>query len=275
MKKIFMLFLIATFLSVGIVGAVPPQSTQTSTNLDVGYNIFYPVYEYIPQNLDFDLHIHVSNKSNGLQIPNSAVECNIHLYNSTGKHTFEGVLEQDSNGWDFELDIDKGNFSDLGIHSFFMWCNDTGFGGEVRGEFEVTRTGYELESPQAFLYFLILMVLIGLFVLALVGGSKLEFKNIRNNDDEIIKVNWKKYLKIFSLLSSYMLLLAIVFVVWNLIYAYSDWYALSTFFHYIFRLLYIFALPVLVGFIVIGLANVFTDKKINAFIKRTGLPYNG
>lgn len=139
----------------------------------------------------------------------------------------------------------------------------------------VTSTGHDLNQAQAFLYFLITIVLLGLLVLCILGGSRIPMKNVRNEEGEVLKVNWNKYLKIFCWTSAYMVLMAVVFVTWNLIYAYSDWYALSKYFHYLFRLLYAFALPVLIGSIITTLINYISDKKIDKFIQKTGLPYKG
>lgn len=148
-------------------------------------------------------------------------------------------------------------------------------GGEVGDDYFITTsTGNELSTNQVLLYFFIGLFLTGLLILCIYGGSSLPFENTRSvSENEVIKVNWKKYLKIFCWTSAYMVLMALVFVAWNLTWAYSDWFAFSNFLHYIFRLLYLFFLPVLIGVIIMALINYVTDVKINKFIKKTGLPY--
>lgn len=142
------------------------------------------------------------------------------------------------------------------------------------GTFEVTTTGNELDNSQALLYLLVEVVLIFLFLLAVYGGIKIPFENIRVNEDEVIKVNWKKYFKIFCWAGAYMIYLGIIFIAWNLIYAYAQWSSLGIFLHYIFKLSYILGYIVLVAIIILSLVNYIQDKKIESFIKRTGLPFN-
>jgi len=143
-KFIFLAFLL-TFLflfNLTLISADKPV-TQVNTG-PTGLQVFYPEFESVKQSSSFNLHLHVSNISTGLQIPNTQVSCNLHLYNSTGSHTFEsGVLAKDSNGWDHEIYLNgnPGNFSDLGTHGFYIWCNTTTQGGEAKGVFEVTPTG--------------------------------------------------------------------------------------------------------------------------------------
>lgn len=157
-KSLLTLIVITAFLLgvVGFVSAVPPQSDITSTNLDTGYQLFHPQYDYVPANTDFKLHVHVSNKSTGIPLSNNDVDCYIHIYSPTGSHEFEsGAMGKDSNGWDHEITLDKANFSDLGIHAYFIWCNDTAFGGESFGVFEVTNYGKDLSIG----FYIILLIL--------------------------------------------------------------------------------------------------------------------
>lgn len=139
----------------------------------------------------------------------------------------------------------------------------------------VTPTGNVGNTSQMVLYLGVLVILLVFLFLCLWGGISLPFKNQRNKEDEVIKVNWRKYLKIFCWLLAYYFVLTIIFVGWNLIYAYAQWENLGLIFHFLYRLLLLFALPVLIATGIYALINYINDKKITKFIKRTGLPYNG
>lgn len=268
MRKSFVFLFVLLFIS--LVSAVPPFQTNVGTTN--GYQIFYPQYEYVAQYNEFEFHIHVLNISTGERILTSEANCELHLYNTSGMYTYKGTLpEPELDEW--ELEVTSGNFSDLGLHSYFIHCNNTAFGGAVKGTFEVTRTGYSSTTPQMLLYSLMILVLMSLLVLCLIGGSRIQFKNVRNRDDEVIQINWRKYLKIFCWTSAYMLTIAIVFIIWNLLYAYADWYNITLFFRYLYQLLMVFALPVLIGSIIMAIINYISDKKIKKFIDKMGLPY--
>lgn len=131
-----------------------------------GLQIFYPDFSFVKQNAEFGLHIHVSNISNGVQLPNADVDCYLHLYNSSGSHTFEsGVLGKDVNGVDHEIYLynNGGNFSDLGPHAFYIWCYyaDADLGGEARGTFEVIPSEFNITTQ---LYLIILILSFGIIV---------------------------------------------------------------------------------------------------------------
>ena len=157
MKKLIILFMLLLF--VPIVFAQPP--TQTNTNLDVGIDIAYPQFEYVKKDTGFLLHVQAYNRSDGLLLYNTSTDCLLHLYNSSGHHVTETLLEFD--GHDFNLSIDKGNFSDLGLHGFTIYCNTTEHGGFANGVFEVTDDGrppYEDYVPGAIILAIIIYLLI-------------------------------------------------------------------------------------------------------------------
>lgn len=141
-KRGLFIILLAILIVIPFISAQPPFEENILSQ--EGLQIYYPQFEYIQQNSDFYLHIHVSNISNGFPLENTVADCYLHLYDINGSHTFEsGIMDKDSNGWDHMLYISEGNFSSLGTHAFFIWCNDStaNLGGEVRGTFEVTKDG--------------------------------------------------------------------------------------------------------------------------------------
>lgn len=159
----YMLGIVVLFFIISFVSAIPPQ-TIVNTG-DVGLNIFYPQLDYIKQNEDFTFHIHVSNISNGLSLPNTNISCSMHLYNTVGLHTYEDGLNKDGNLWDHEITIMGGNFSDVGLHSFYIWCNNSQIGGEAKASFSVTESGVEITEGRSILI-IGLMGILFLFVFA-------------------------------------------------------------------------------------------------------------
>ena len=204
MKKkrlLSILGMLMLFSMFSLVAAQPPF--ETNVNTISGLQIFYPQFEWAPQDMNFNLHVHVSNISNGVQFPNDEVSCYIHLYNTTGDHTYESnEMGKDSNGWDHEIELTSGNFSDLGYHAFYIWCNNTaeGLGGEVKGTFEVNPTGTEFTISEAILYGFLLLLL-GLFLyLGLYGIRK------------AVSVEWL----IGYICLSYIILYLIISIIWIL-----------------------------------------------------------
>ena len=163
MKKVFLFLLMGMFM-LSFASAVPPfQSNEGTTS---GLQIFSPDFTATKYNTTFNLHLHVSNISNGVQFSNTAVDCYIHLYNMAGSHIFEGgAFSKDSNGFDLEQSISYGNFTEAGeYNAYYIWCNNTAqkLGGEVKGTYQITSNGQP--SPEG-------IVIVGFcFVLLLILG---------------------------------------------------------------------------------------------------------
>lgn len=140
-------------------------STQVNVNENTGLQIFYPQIDYVKQDTTFKLHLHVSNISNGFPLTNIDVDCHLHLYNSSGHHIYMNGLIKDGNGWDHEVTLTGGNFSDIGQHAFYIWCNTTNIGGVAKGIFVVTESGIKITEEKSILIVGLLLILI-LFLFA-------------------------------------------------------------------------------------------------------------
>jgi len=164
--------------AISMVSAVPPQTIVNTGN--TGLQIYYPQLDYIKQNTPYTLHLHVSNLSNGFPFLNTEVDCFIHLYNTSGLHTYEDGLSKDANEWDHEVELLGSNFSDIGQHSFYIWCNNSQLGGEAKGVFFVTESGVEMTEGRSILVvgligILFLFMFASLFVLFSVENYMAKF----------------------------------------------------------------------------------------------------
>jgi len=192
-KFLFVILLTALLLFVPLVSSVKPV-TNVQTN-NAGYQIFYPDFKIIPQEASFFLSLHVSNFSNGFPIQNSDVDCFLHLVNTSGYHTAEDILLEKEGTLEHIIFITGGNFSDIGTHAFFINCNDTNFGGQAKGTFDVTANGEYLTEGTSTIYlivtffaFLIFALLLGLFIY--IDGN-----NPKDETGEYTGLNYKKYVK--------------------------------------------------------------------------------
>lgn len=150
---------------VGLVSAQPPFETNNFAT--EGLQVFYPPYENVQQNTGFELHVHVSNISNGYPLTNDLFNCTLHLYNTSGIRTAQVDLENDANTWDKELWIEGANFSDVGYHSFYIWCVADGLGGSVKGSFLVTESGVDYNEGRSLLMIGLLTLLVFFVFLSL------------------------------------------------------------------------------------------------------------
>ena len=162
--KLTIYLLLGMFMLMVIPSAVALPPFQENTGTIDGLQIYEPKFSATKYNTTFNLKIHVSNISNGVQLPNSNVDCRIHLYDKIGGHLFEGgVMTKDINGFDHEQTLTYGNFTQYGeYNAYYIWCNMTGLGGAVRGVYEVTANGKP--SPEGII--IISFIIIMLFILS-------------------------------------------------------------------------------------------------------------
>lgn len=135
-------------------------------------------------------------------------------------------------------------------------------------DFEITPTGDAFSTAQGILYIFMLIVMIGLFLFTSYAFGTIQGSNVRNSDGDVLKVNWKKYLKMFCFALSYLFLVWIVFLAWNLAYGYLQMRGLGLFFKYVFTLLLGLALPIFTITIIFGVIAYVRDLKYEKIVKQ-------
>jgi len=250
-----------------LVVAVKPIS-QVNTGTD-GLQIFYPEISIIKQNAEFKLHIHVSNISNGFPLSNTEVDCRLHLYDNSGNHTLEsGVMVRDSNTYDHELFISSGNFSRLGEHSFYIWCNNSWQGGEVRGVFVVNSAGAELTEGVAITFSSFFIMLIFLFGLIMFGYYKMP-GDVRDDSGFVLDVSKLAYLKPILLGLAWIVLTSIMYIAANVAVGYLTTGMFGAFLFTVWQIMFI------ANFIIIPLMVIFMIQRIALSKEMMGLVERG
>ena len=177
MNKILILILII-LLALPIAYSAKP--TQVFTG-DVGLEIRVPQAEFLKQNEEGQLNLHVYNLSNGFPMTNDTTSCLLHIFNRTGHHVFNEIFDYNEDDGDFFLDIGGGNFSQIGFYSFIIGCNTSTIGGFVSGSFRVTTDGEDdsnLDSTSGLaVEMFVLFLVLGVFSLAFIKLSKLPVLN--------------------------------------------------------------------------------------------------
>ena len=139
-----------------LVSAAPPflQSFQVTE----GIIIQYPLISVIQQNQQYTFEFHLFNLSNGMPL-NSGISCYFHLYNSKGEHQIFANVSTVAHTWDYEVDVTGKNFSQTGVYSYIMQCNNTSIGGAASVQFEVVKSGIDEQTTTYFpiMYFLIIL----------------------------------------------------------------------------------------------------------------------
>lgn len=187
-------FLILLFVMLFFVPFISAVQPVTNVNTQVGYTIYYPQFTVVPQNAQFTLNIYASNNSNSLIIPNTEISCYLRLFNSSGLSTFDSGIMTKTLGNRHTLYITSGNFSSLGQHAFFIWCNSSIYGGEVSGTFQVNPTGEEISTGTSLIYFLVTIFAFGIFFLITWIFLNINGENPKD-ETGYLGINYRKYIK--------------------------------------------------------------------------------
>ena len=162
-------------LSISFIGAVKPTQVINS-----GCEIRTPTASYLQIGRDVVSHVHVLNISTGSHnsLTNDTTDCYLHLYNETGNHLIKQFYGWD--GFEWEIMIDGGNFSNAGDYAFYIQCNSTDLICGVSGGITVTESGVEITEGRSILVIglmgiLFMFMFASLFVLLSVENYMAKF----------------------------------------------------------------------------------------------------
>ncbi len=275
MKKYLLIFIL-TLLLFPLVSAVPPFIPEENIN---GIEIFEQRITFLPLNTDYESHIHISNITNGMPLPNDEASCYFHLYNNSGNHVFQSnPLESLINGWDYEVLIKAGNFSNAGMFTYNIFCNTTeitdqsGIGGVVKGNFEVNYSGKDLTESQSIIYFVLLGILILTLFAIFFGMSFLPSSNERDEEGKILSVSYLKYLRLPLWLFAYFLFIAIVYLSSNIGFAFLPGQLFAKLLFAIFVILMSLSTLVIIIIIISFFVKFYHDKDFQKYFSRGFFP---
>jgi hypothetical protein len=266
-------WIVLLFLGIFLISLVSAVGDITNINSQQGYEIYYPQFDVVKQNQGFELHIQVSNLSNGLHINNTLATCSLNLYNSSGMFTAdEIILIKDDDYYGYYKYIAPGNFSDIGLHSFYIVCYSTNFGGEAFGIFDVTYSGMDLTTGSSIFYAILIFLMILLLVGTLYGTGKLPGMNEKDEDGRIMSVKWGKYLRAPLYFVAWMLFIAILYISSNLAFAYLGEQLFAKVLFALFRICFGVTPLIVVVWFVWFFVRFFQDKKFQTLLNRGIFP---
>jgi|AntAceMinimDraft_18_1070375.scaffolds.fasta_scaffold161376_1 hypothetical protein len=172
---------------------------------DVGITIEYPKFSTIKQNEPFNLRFHAFNSTDGKVLTNETTNCTFNIYNHTGDNvlrmipTFADLVEGDCSHC-FEVNILKGNFTEINQYTYLIRCETEDEGGAISAGFEVTYDGTEATiqkvSVEMFLLLFCILLPFGFYFFR----SKIDLEKLNNSI--IRKYENKNYIKmVFSSIS--------------------------------------------------------------------------
>jgi hypothetical protein len=168
---------------------------------------------------------------------------------------------------EFTLNISEGNFSSFGVYAYVIQCNSTVFGGFASGLYEVNGSGFELDGSKVAVYYLLVIILILLLVALIFISSKLPSGNVRSDDGRVIQVSYLKYLRPVFLGIGYLLVMAILYIVYSI----NEAYLLGSFGSLLLSIFMIMGFSGIVMIIILFfkiIDDIMNDQKIKRMLER-------
>lgn len=267
LKRILWIF--AFFLMFSVAYAVKP--TQTLTEMGVpALTIESPAFDIIPLKTNFTFYWHLYNE-NGSSLINTTASCIFHLYeNPTGKHIIQKAGKMDSNGVDWEVEINDSLFTEPNNYHYLIYCNRTTVGGFSLYSVKTGPQTFDPSSGEAISYSALFLILTLFFLISLISSFAINGENTfdMGENGSVVKINYGKYAKLFLFLLAYLLFWADLFIAWQI----ADKFLTLSIFTDILRIAFIVVgisiFPVLAVIIFISFMKFLTDSEVERLTRR-------
>lgn len=135
-------------------------------------------------------------------------------------------------------------------------------------DFEITRTGFELNQARSLMFIGLLGLLIFLFIVNIGAISMLPSKDNYDEDGVLISINQMKYIRPVLWVVEWFLLIAIIFIGSNISLAYLGTTLIGNLLFKIYYMMMALSLPMFVLWFIFIFYNIFQDKKMKGYIER-------
>lgn len=204
-------------------------------------------------------------------VPTSTALCNITVLDPTNIVIVSfKAMSYDSSTQTYNYTLPGSNTSKIGDYCYDITCSDPTSHENATDHFcaPATPAGMDLGIGQSIIYFILLglsFVFLGGFIY---GAVVIPFKNKRNPENQVVAINNFKYLKILFIALSYILLMWIAYLLYNISYAFIYIKMFSDIFLFLFRLLIGFMWPIIVVTIMLSIYLWAIDKKTQKKLER-------
>ena len=273
-KSIILTFVLLLAM-INIISAADPHVTISSTG---GLEISYPTSGFVKSTENLAVRWWVYNMTTGKLLTNATVNCTYNIMNSTGYNVWRvaspnisfGVANPSACQNCFNLILNKGNFTNVGYYSYQIRCDypSTNQGGFLNGDFVATGTGVELTTAKALIYSCLFFLFIFLFVITLMGASKLPDGNDSNGEGELISINNLKYFRSVLLFIAWLIFIAMFYLSSNLAFAYLGELLFAKVLFMVFRVCLLLTLPLIVIWFIWIFVQIAQDKKMKRLISK-------
>ena len=169
---------------------------------------------------------------------------------------------------DFNHTLNNSQINTVGEHIASGYCTSGTQFMIWRYTFTVTRSGEDLTTAQAILYFLALITSLFIFCLTLWGSLTIQWGHMRNADETIVSVNDWRFAKIFLIAMTYVLLTFIFGVVFKITSNFLFLDTASAMFEWMYWVMLSLMYPLIVLVFIISFVIFLNKKKMRDALER-------
>lgn len=195
----------------------------------------------------------------------NATYCNITSITSPNSTIYSTNVIMTKSGMKFNYTFTS--TSEIGHYTICGECDTTPWCAGMK----ISSTGTSLLTSQAILYFIFLLVSIGLFILCLYYAVKIPWKHQRDDEGQVIGINDLRYLKLFLIPISYLILMFILGLLRSITANFIPELGVSGFFEWTYWIMLSFMYPLIIIAFLVGIITFLNNKKLQRAIQR-GLP---
>lgn len=201
--------------------------------------------------------------------PTSLASCNITIYDPNSKVlAYYKPMSFSSISQTYNFTLLGSNTTEVGKYNYDVTCLQGAFNSTTSYDFEVSNNGKDFTVAESITYIFMLLLSIALFCLFFYGAMAINPNNNHDEEGNIIKINYKKHLKLLCWIVCYFLLVWITFVSWNVSLAYIQLVTVANFFWAIHRITFAFMIPIIIGYVLYSLVLFIHDFKLAKEIER-------
>jgi len=270
MKTKILLWILALILLASFVMAEPPFIVGEDGSFSEGLVIEHPEVIAISVDDDYAFDFHVFNSTTGYPIV-EGLSCYFYLFGRHGEHLYNTIsteIEQGELFYDYEFNVDGGNFSEVGLLYYIAACNSSDVGGFTAHNFAVTPDGRIIVEAQGTIYATVIFVAVMLLLITLFFAWSINGENEFTVGGDFVKVNFNKYVKIFLWFMSYQLLLFLSFMVLKTAERFLFFDFITVMFDWLFIILLVGELPLVILIVYFLVLKALFDMKIHEWDKR-------
>ncbi len=243
-KKIFILMMLVVLIS--LVNAQEPDF-------------------FVEEAREYQLKVSCENAG---AICSSTTDCNITIsYENSTIMIDNANLTNLQNGF-FSITLGTNETTPTGIFSGRANCVDGERNATTTFNYKVTTTGTDISIAEAILYVLAILLMSVVLFFTIMGSINIPFRNPKSDDGRVIDLNKLKYLKVFFIVISYLLLMFIFGTARSITANFLDYDNASAFFNFAYWFMLSFLYPTIVVSLIVTVVVFLTDRKWRKAMQR-------